>query len=95
MSQLKEESTMVGAFSTFSCNMDNQATNAFNEALEGFVGVKYSPVAVSQQVVAGMNYRFFCNAKMVTPFSVNGSAMISIYKPLSGNAHIMSIQHID
>jgi len=95
MSQLKEEAVMVGAFSTFSCNIDGQANNAFNEAFENFVGVKYSPVAVSQQVVAGMNYRFFCNSKMVTPFSVNGSAMVSIYKPLNGNAHIVSIQNID
>lgn len=32
----------------------------FDKAMEGFVGVKYTPERVSKQIVNGMNYRFFC-----------------------------------
>lgn len=95
MSLVQEQTQLVGAFSTFSCNIDNQAEQAFNEAMENIIGVEYSPVAVSQQVVAGMNYRFFCNSKIVTPYAANGSAMVNIYKPLEGKAHIISIKNID
>ena len=95
MSLVKEQTQLVGAYSTFSCNIDAQAKDAFKEALDGLLGVDYTPVAVSSQIVAGINYRFFCNAKVVSPYSANGSAMVNIYKPLTGEAHITSIQRID
>jgi len=95
MSSVKEQTQLVGAFSTFACNIDAQAKEAFNQALNGLLGVDYTPVAVSSQIVAGTNYRFFCNAKVVNPYSANGSAMVNIYMPLTGEAHITSIQRID
>lgn len=46
--------------------------------------VDYSPVAASNQVVAGINYRFLLNAKIVTLYATNSSTIANIYKPLEG-----------
>jgi hypothetical protein len=81
----------LGAWSLFTCKIDEQAQEAFKEATHGMVGADYSPVAVSQQVVGGMNYRFFCNAKLVTPFSLNGAAIVCVFKPATGKAIVTSI----
>ncbi len=85
-------SNLVGAFSPFTCDISKEAQAAFDEAMTDFVGVRYTTVAVSQQVVAGMNYNFFCNSVAATRFPINGSAMVSIYKPLQGDAHITGIK---
>ncbi|MES2487941.1 MAG: hypothetical protein V4581_18585 [Bacteroidota bacterium] len=83
-----------GAYSSFTCKIDDSAQQAFKEAVI-ILGVKYSPVAVSQQVVAGLNYKFFCNTETVSPFPHQGAAMVSIYKPLNGSAHLTGIKNID
>lgn len=86
---------MVGAYSLYSSEISITSKEAFNEATRGLLGVKYTPVAVSQQVVAGMNYHFFCNTESVTRFPVIGAAIVSIYKPLEGDAHITNIKEIN
>jgi hypothetical protein len=85
---------ILGHYSPFSSKIDEQAQQAFKEALT-IVGVKYSPVAVSQQLVAGLNYRFFCNTETVTHLPYIGAAIVSIYKPLDGPAHLTGIKNID
>ncbi len=48
--------------------MTEEATAAFNEATEGFVGVDYVLAALlSTQTVAGTNYRILCEATTVYP----------------------------
>jgi len=86
-----QESSLLGGWSLFTCEIDQQVQQAFKEAMQGLVGVQYTPVSVSQQMVAGMNYRFFCNTKLVSPIPLNGAAIVSIYKPISGKAAITSI----
>ena len=88
-------SNLVGAFSPYTSEINKEAQAAFNEGTKDLLGVKYSAVAVSQQVVAGMNYHFFCNAKSATEYPVNNAAIVSIYKPLTGEAHITNIKVID
>ncbi|KDC44967.1 hypothetical protein, partial [Pseudoalteromonas fuliginea] len=56
----------------------------FDQAMEGFVGVKYTPQSVSTQVVAGMNYRFKSLASM-PPSDVVWEAIVEIYQPLNGS----------
>jgi len=63
----------------------------FNEAMAGLVGVEYTPVKVSTQVVAGMNYRFTCTAKAVTPDAVEETKTVNIFKPLDGPAELVDI----
>lgn len=67
---------------------------AFNEAMSGLVGVHYEPLAVRKQVVAGMNYDFFCNARVVYPGSAWYPAMVHVYKPLQGKP-VVKIKKIE
>jgi hypothetical protein len=85
---------LVGAYTPYTCEVSSAAKKAFEQAMEGFVGVKYTPVAVSSQVVSGTNYKFFCNAEKATAMPVNGAAIVSIYAPLEGPAHITHIQSL-
>lgn len=58
----------------------------FNNAMADIVEVHYEPLAVRKQVVAGMNYNFFCNARVMVPGSEWYPVMVHIYKPLQGKA---------
>jgi hypothetical protein len=66
----------------------------FKETMAGLAGVGYEPLAVRKQVVAGMNYEFICNARVVYPGTDWYPAMLLIYKPLKGNAVIKKISKI-
>ncbi len=85
---------LVGAYSLYTCKISTEAKKAFEEAIAGLVGVNYSPVAVSIQIVAGTNYHFFCNATPVTAKPINGAAIVSVFAPLEGEAHITKIQNV-
>jgi hypothetical protein len=65
----------------------------FDEALKGFVGVKYTPYTVATQVVLGTNYRYKCTAS-VPPTDVVSEAIVEIYKPLNGKPYITGIIRI-
>ena len=72
--------------------MTEEATAAFNEATEGFVGVDYVPVALlSTQTVAGTNYRILCEATTVYPGTEMHYAVVNVYESLEGNANIISV----
>ena len=90
-----QANTIPGGWSPYSCNINSEANAAFKEAMGRIIGVTYSPVAVSQQVVAGMNYHFFCNTEASTRYPVTGAAIVTIYKELSGEAHVTNIKNID
>lgn len=92
---MSNTATLVGAFTPYTSEISKEAQAAFDEAFNGFVGVSYAPVAVSQQIVAGINYNFFCNTKSATRFPEEGAAIVSIYKPLEGAAHITNIKEIN
>lgn len=66
----------------------------FDEAMKGFVGVKYTPKEVSTQVVNGTNYRFRCDASMPGPMPLNWEAIVEIYAPIEGQPHVVSIHRI-
>jgi len=65
----------------------------FDEAMRGFVGVKYTPQEVSTQLVNGINYRFRCIASM-PPSQVVWEAIVEIYAPIEGVPHVVSIHRI-
>ena len=90
MSNLAE--TLVGGWSAFHpLTANDQAV--FNQALNGFVGVHYTPTSVATQIVAGTNYRFKCTAS-IPPAEVVWEAIVEIYAPLVGNPHITGITRI-
>ncbi|WP_418263801.1 hypothetical protein [Flavobacterium faecale] len=87
-----QETTLVGGWSAFHA-LTPQDQEIFNQALKGFVGVSYTPTAVSTQIVAGTNYRYKCNASMA-PSEVIWEAIVEIYAPLEGQPHITGIVRI-
>lgn len=84
----------VGAYNTYTCDISPEAKKSFDEAVAEIIGVDYTPVAVSTQVVAGLNYKFFCNARAVTPSAYNEAAIVSIYASLEGTAHVTDIKPV-
>ncbi|MEM9462508.1 MAG: hypothetical protein AAGF11_50635 [Myxococcota bacterium] len=64
----------------------------FDLATHGLVGVEYTPLKVSTQIVAGTNYRFLCNAQVVYPGSHAYRALVFIYAPLEGPPRITDIR---
>lgn len=85
---------ILGGWTTYSTEINAAAKQAFDTALQGLLGVKYEPLAFASQVVAGVNYSFFCNAQGVYPNAPNNGAIVSIFKPLDGAAHITNITTI-
>ena len=79
---------LVGGWSGYSSEISAEARKSFEEAMEGFVGVHYQPVAVAQQVVAGMNYSFFCNTTIADVQGTRGIALVPVFQPLKGKAVI-------
>lgn len=85
----------LGGWSAFQAPTQQQL-NVFNTAMNGFVGVGYTPVKVSTQVVNGTNYRFLC--KSILPMAggnIEGTAIIEIHQPLKGEPMVVSITDAD
>ena len=65
----------------------------FDKAMEGLLGVDYVPVELLEtQVVAGMNYKFRCEATVVYPGAEPKEAIVIIYKDIEGNLTVTDIQ---
>lgn len=67
----------------------------FNKATEGLTGVGYTPKQLlATQVVAGMNYKFLCDATTVTAEPVTTEKIVVVYKDLNDNVSILSIEDV-
>ncbi|MBI9034162.1 MAG: hypothetical protein JEZ03_06805 [Bacteroidales bacterium] len=86
---------MVGAWTKYRVNMTKEEIGIFEEAFNGFVGVKYTPLAVATQVVNGTNYSYFCNAVGVYPHAPNVAAMVEINQKPNGIPTILNIKICD
>ena len=86
--------SMAGGWSGFSFKITPEAQKVFDQALKGFVGVKYTPLAFATQVVAGLNYCFLCKAQVVAPGTSEYAALVNIYAPPGGDPHITGIRRI-
>lgn len=73
-----------------------EAIKVFKTALKGFYGVGYQPLAYTTQVVAGTNYCFLAQGKVVVPSSPIRAALVYIYHPLPGQGepHVTGIKQI-
>ena len=90
---MSEQAVLVGGWTAYH-KLSAKDQDAFNQALEGFVGVQYTPFEVSTQVVAGTNYRFKCKTTVPLPKPIHGEAVVQIFQSLDGSAHITSITPI-
>ena len=87
---------LVGAWSTYTCKITGEEKKVFEEATSQLMGVKYEPVAVSKQVVSGMNYEFLANAELIVePIEpAHYPVIMTIYQPLKGKPVIQHIQRL-
>ena len=83
-----------GQWTGFDFTISPEAQKVFKEAMEHIVGVKYTPVAVATQVVAGMNYCFICEGQVVYPGSPETAFKIYIYVPPQEKPQIVAIERI-
>lgn len=65
----------------------------FEETMEGFVGVHYTPEKVSTQLVNGTNYRYLCDAN-IPVMPLTWQAIVEIHAPIKGKPFIMSIHRL-
>ena len=73
-------------------NLSKEDIQLFDKALEGLVGVNYSPIAVlASQIVAGTNYAYLCEATPAVLDPEPFYAVVVIYEDLSGNTEISDI----
>ncbi|MCL2109322.1 MAG: hypothetical protein FWH20_08275 [Oscillospiraceae bacterium] len=67
----------------------------FDQAMADLDGVAYVPISVATQIVAGTNYRFFCDATAVYPGAEPTSKYVTIYQDLEGNVEITNIEDLE
>lgn len=68
----------------------------FDQAAEGLTGVSYTPIELLEtQLVAGTNYRFLCESRVVVPGAETGKTLVTVYKDLEGNARITDISNLE
>lgn len=76
--------TMPGGFGPLLLpnEFPEEARVAFEVGISKLYGVNYEPLALQQQVVAGMNYTFFCKAQVVAPNTDAYMARVHIFASL-------------
>lgn len=89
-----DSNTMPGGWTEYH-KPSPEEIKIFEEAFEGFVGVKYTPVMVKSQIVNGVNYIYIADAIGVYPGATPYKAQVSIYKPIQGKAMLTNIIKID
>ena len=93
----KKADSKVGSWAlNDSAELSADAQKAFDKAMEGLVGVNYSPAALlGTQLVSGMNYCVLCESTVVYPDAQPYWALVYIYADLQGNAKVTSIVPLD
>ena len=68
----------------------------FKKALKGFTGSEIKPVAyLASQVVAGVNHKYLCRIREVTPGAKEYYAFVTVFEDLNGGASISKISRTD
>jgi hypothetical protein len=86
---------VVGGWSSFNFEITSEQRKVFDQAVGGLLGVKYTPLAVATQVVAGTNYCYLCKAQPVYPKAQEYAAEVFIYQPLQGDPHVTQIKRLE
>lgn len=86
--------TMPGGWSPFEALTDEDR-QMFDKAMEGLVGVSYTPEKVSKQVVSGLNLRYFCYGMPAIQGAVEFPAIVKIHlAPGSDKPQLVDIQRV-
>ena len=87
------EEAVVGGYSE-QRKLSDEERALFDNVVADVAGVKYTPINVSTQIVAGVNYRFLCKGKEQERGGKKFYAVIVVHKPLpnAGEPRIISIE---
>jgi predicted secreted protein len=85
--------TFTGAYGDFG-EVSDESGEALAEAKKSFAGSDFAALAVATQLVAGRNYRFAGNLSPVTKNPPVYPALVTVYKPLKGEAKVTEIRKI-
>lgn len=88
-----ESATKPGGWTTFG-PLTPETTAVFQDATKSLLGVDYTPLEVATQVVAGTNYKYICDAKVVAPGAPEFKALVEIFKPLDGKPVVTGISSV-
>lgn len=93
----KDEPVVVGGYQEVEDkNLTPELIEMFEKAFEGLDGANYAPVYLdSTQVVAGTNYKFFCDGTKTTNPIIMGTYYVYINKDLEGNVSLLNIETIE
>lgn len=81
---------IAGGWSRYE-KLTTEDETVFEEATQGIIGVSYTPLSVSRQIVSGTNYRFRCIARPSTIEPIQYEAIVQIYAPLKGKPFVTHI----
>jgi hypothetical protein len=87
----------AGGWTGWNFEIPAKDKTVFAEAVAGLKGVKYTPLAVATQVVAGINYAFLSEGVVVHPNAKTNVFVIRIYAPLPGHGepHVTGITPVE
>jgi len=87
----------VGGWTGWNFEIPAKDKAVFVEAVAGLKGVKYTPLAVATQVVAGINYAFLSEGVVVYPNAQTNVFVIKIHAPLPGQGepHVTGITKVE
>lgn len=85
---------IAGGYSKFR-DLTEDESKLFEGLVSQMVGGHYEPFAVATQIVAGTNYKFLCNATLVTNPPKDYTAKVVVFAPLDGEPSITSIDELD
>jgi hypothetical protein len=69
-----------------------EAQELFSNAIAEHAGSGFTPLLFTSKVVAGTNYIFVANGRIVYPGATDFPALVSISKDLDGKAHVTGIK---
>lgn len=78
--------TLVGAFGN-QREITEQEMEMFRAVTQEQDSVVYTPLSVSTQVVAGINYRFWCRFENTQGQEDYGHCWVTVFKPLPGQGN--------
>lgn len=89
---VKAETSTLGGWELSEKELDNNLQEIFNKAMTDYTSMSFRPLKlVGTQVVAGTNYKFYCegSANVTRPQTKN--YYVTIYQDLQGNCSIIDI----
>lgn len=95
----KEEGTIAGGwtvvFDEYKQTMPEEATKAFEKAMENYDGIAFEPVALlGTQVVSGTNYMYLCKGSNLDGSNQKWNVVV-VYNNLEGEAQVSKVNDFD